>query len=157
MESDHRRRIVDTDRVTTANQIAVREEPGHPPVSNRAALTAILSVLKTGMRWRHLHELPFAKLCVADQIDFSRAAVDSSSIRVVGVGPKTGPNSTDCTQPGSKHHIVADANSASTWLLLDLLECPSASRAAFMESMLGIKNFLCFIEYCGFFPKINEL
>jgi hypothetical protein len=55
-----------------------------------------------------LHELLLAKLRAADQIDFSRAAVDSSSIRAVGA--KTGPNPTDRARPGSKHHIVTDAN-----------------------------------------------
>lgn len=90
------------------------KNPGRLPVSNRAALTGILFVLKTGLRWRdlpaemgcgsgvtcwrrlrdwqaagvwdRLHELLLAKLRAADQIDFSRAAVDSSSIRAVGAG-----------------------------------------------------------------------
>jgi hypothetical protein len=35
--------------------------------------------------WDRLHELLLAKLRAADQIDFSRAAVDSSSIRDLGV------------------------------------------------------------------------
>lgn len=94
------------------------KNPGRLPVSNRAALTGILFVLKTGLRWRdlpaemgcgsgvtcwrrlrdwqaagvwdRLHELLLAKLRAADQIDFSRAAVDSSSIRAVGAGQKLG-------------------------------------------------------------------
>ncbi|WP_183708532.1 IS5 family transposase [Paraburkholderia tropica] len=114
------------------------KNPGRLPVSNRAALTGILFVLKTGLRWRdlpaemgcgsgvtcwrrlrdwqaagvwdRLHELLLAKLRAADQIDFSRAAVDSSSIRAVGAGGKTGPNPTDRARPGSKHHILVDAN-----------------------------------------------
>ncbi|MBN3818048.1 transposase [Paraburkholderia sp. Se-20369] len=85
------------------------KNPGRLPVSNRAALIEILFVLETGLRWRdlpaemrcgsgvtcwrrlrdrqaagvrdRLHELLPAKLRAADQIDFSRAAVDSSSIR----------------------------------------------------------------------------
>lgn len=83
---------------------------------NRATLNGILFVLKTGIRWNHLptqfgfgsgatywrrlrdwheagvwdrlHELLLAKLRPADQIDFSRAAVDSSSVRAVGAGKK---------------------------------------------------------------------
>lgn len=86
-----------------------KKNPGRLPVSNRAALTGILFVLKTSLRWRdlpaemgcgsgvtcwrrlrdwqvagvwaRLHELLLAKLRAADQIDFSRAAVDSSKRR----------------------------------------------------------------------------
>lgn len=92
------------------------KNPGRFPVPNRAALDGILFVLKTGIRWNHLptqlgfgsgatcwrrlrdwheagvwvrlHELLLAKLRAADQIDFSRAAVDSSSVRAVGAGQK---------------------------------------------------------------------
>jgi transposase len=92
------------------------KNPGRFPVPNRAALNGILFVLKTGIRWNHLptqrgfgsgatcwrrlrdwheagvwdrlHELLLAKLRAADQIDFSRAAVDSSSVRAVGAGQK---------------------------------------------------------------------
>jgi len=92
------------------------KNPGRLPISNRAALTGILFVLKTGLRWRdlpaemgcgsgvtcwrrlrdwqatgvwdRLHERLLARLRAADQIDFSRAAVDSSSIRAVGAGQK---------------------------------------------------------------------
>lgn len=80
------------------------------------ALTGILFVLKTGIRWRdlpaemgcgsgvscrrrlrdwqqagvwdRLHAALLAKLRVADKIDFSRVVVDSSSIRAVGAGEK---------------------------------------------------------------------
>lgn len=38
--------------------------------------------------WEKLHELLLAKLRAADQIDFSRVVVDSSSIRAVGAGEK---------------------------------------------------------------------
>jgi transposase len=86
------------------------------PISNRAALTGILFVLKTGLRWRdlpaemgcgsgmscwrrlrdwqeagvwsQLHELLLAELRAAGQIDFSRVVIDSSSIRAVGAGQK---------------------------------------------------------------------
>jgi transposase len=77
-------------------------------VPNRAALTGIVFVLKTGIRWRHLpaemgcglgvscwrrlrdwqeagvwdalHASLLTKLRAANQIDFSRVVVDSSSI-----------------------------------------------------------------------------
>ncbi|WP_088507153.1 IS5 family transposase, partial [Burkholderia ubonensis] len=114
------------------------ERPGRPRVLDRAALNGILFVLKTGIRWNHLptrlgfgsgatcwrrlddwqkagvwdrlHELVLDKLRAAGQLDLSHAAVDSSSVRAVGAGGKTGPNPTDRPRPGSKHHILVDAN-----------------------------------------------
>lgn len=90
--------------------------PGRLPVSDRAALTGIVFVLRTGIRWNdlplemgcgsgvscwrrlrdwqqagvwdQLHELLLAKLRATNQIDFSRVIVDSSSIRAVGAGQK---------------------------------------------------------------------
>ncbi|MBP0596289.1 IS5 family transposase [Paraburkholderia sp. LEh10] len=115
-----------------------KSDPGRPRVSDRAALNGILFVLKTGIRWNHLptrlgfgsgatcwrrlddwqkagvwdrlHELLLDKLRAAGQLDLSYAAVDSSSVRAVGAGGKTGPNPTDRARPGSKHHILVDAN-----------------------------------------------
>lgn len=90
--------------------------PGRKPVANRAALTGILFVLKSGIRWSdlpaemgcgsgiscwrrlrdwqqagvwdRLHEILLAKLRAADQIDFSRVVIDSTSVRAVGAGEK---------------------------------------------------------------------
>ena len=89
---------------------------GRPPVPNRNALTGILFVLKTGLGWEDLpkemgcgsgmtcwrrlrdwqeagvwdklHAALLAKLNAADQIDWSRAIVDSSSVRAVFGGRK---------------------------------------------------------------------
>ena len=85
------------------------------PISDRAALTGILFVLRSGIRWselpvemgcgsgvscwrrrewqqagvwEQLHILLLLKLRAADRIDFSRAIVDSSPIRAVGTGQK---------------------------------------------------------------------
>lgn len=90
--------------------------PGRKPIDNRRALTGILFVLKTGMSWedlpqemgcgsgmtcwrrlrdwqaagvwQQLHEVLLAKLRAADQIDWSRAVVDSASLRALKGGPK---------------------------------------------------------------------
>src|SRR5436190_21520234 len=90
------------------------ENGGRPPIDDRAALTGILFVLKTGIPWEYLpqemncgcgmtcwrrlrdwqqagvwdklHQLMLAELRAADKIDWSRAAVDSSSVRAVGGG-----------------------------------------------------------------------
>lgn len=92
-----------------------KSDPGRPRVSDRAAINGILFIVKTGLRWNHLptlgfgagatcwrrlrdwqavgawdrlHDLLVAKLREAGQIDFSYAAVDSSSVRDVGAGEK---------------------------------------------------------------------
>ena len=90
--------------------------PGRKPVADRAALTGILFVLKSGIRWNplptemgcgsgiscwrrlrdwqqagvwdRLHEILLAKLRAADRIDFSRVVIDSTSVRAVGAGEK---------------------------------------------------------------------
>src|SRR5438874_13694305 len=89
-----------------------RPKGGRPRLSDRAVLTGILFVLKTGIQWewlpqemgcgsgmtcwrrlrewqeagiwRRVHELLLAKLNEADRIDWSRAAIDSSHVRAFG-------------------------------------------------------------------------
>jgi transposase len=96
-----------------------RRYPGRKPIDNRKALCAILFVLKTGLPWEHLpqelgwgsgmtawrrlhtwqkrgvwkkiHEALLAHLQGADQIDWSRAIIDSSSVRAVHGGKKRAP------------------------------------------------------------------
>ena len=110
--------------------------PGRKPIEDRKALTGILFVLKTGIPWEDLpqemgcgsgmtcwrrlrdwhqagvwealHELLLAELNGADQIDWSRAAVDSRSLRALGGGQKTGPSPVDRRKEGSKHHLIVD-------------------------------------------------
>jgi transposase len=111
--------------------------PGRLPVGNREALTGILFVLQSGIPWEmlpqemgcgsgmtcwrrlrqwqkagvwdRLHQVLLSKLRGADKIDFSRAVADSSSVRAVHGGKKTGPNPTDRRKAGSKHHVLTDA------------------------------------------------
>jgi transposase len=94
---------------------------GRPRVPDRAALTGILFVLKSGLPWemlpqemgcgagmtcwrrlrdwhhagvwQQLHTLLLAKLHAADKMDWTRAVVDSRSLRAVGGGEKNGPES----------------------------------------------------------------
>jgi transposase len=112
--------------------------PGRKPLDNRATLTGILFVLKTGIPWEDLpqemhcgsgmtcwrrlrdwyqagiwskvHQVLLNELREADQIDWSRAAVDSSSVRAVFGGTQTGRNPTDRGKKGTKHHILTSAN-----------------------------------------------
>ncbi len=90
--------------------------PGRKPISNRQALTGILFVLKTGIPWEYLpqelgcgsgmtcwrrlrdwhaagvwqkiHACLLTKLRQADRLDWSRAIVDSASIRALRGGKK---------------------------------------------------------------------
>jgi transposase len=92
--------------------------PGRKPLDNRRVLTGIIFVLKTGIGWEdlpqemgcgsgmtcwrrlrdwqeagvwtRLHEVLLAKLREGDQIDWSRAVVDSSSVRALKGGPRRG-------------------------------------------------------------------
>ena len=100
--------------------------PGRKPMDRRKVLTGIIFVLKSGIPWEMLpkemgcgsgmtcwrylrdwqeagvwqkiHEVLLAKLQAAEQIDRSRAVVDSSSVRAVFGGrkrariPRIGPN-----------------------------------------------------------------
>src|SRR4051794_24158132 len=111
---------------------------GRPPVGDREALTGILFVLKTGIPWEDLpcemgcgsgmtcwrrlrdwqadgtwdkiHKVLLGRLRGAGKIDWSRALIDSSSVRAAYGGEKTGPSPVDRSKPGSKHHVITDAN-----------------------------------------------
>ena len=93
-----------------------RRYPGRKPLDNRQVLTGILFVLKTGIPWeylptelgcgsgmtcwrrlhqwqrtgvwRTLHRVLLAQLQATDQLNWSRAIVDSSSIRALRGGKK---------------------------------------------------------------------
>jgi len=88
-----------------------RRYPGRKRIDDRKALTGIVFVLQTGIPWEHLpqemgcgsgmtcwrrlrewqergvwqrlHEVLLARLNGADQIDWSRAAIDSSQVRAL--------------------------------------------------------------------------
>jgi transposase len=93
-----------------------RRRGGRPPVDDRRALAGIVFVLKTGIPWeflpqemncgcgmtcwrrlrdwndagvwRRLHRVLLERLNTADKIDWSRAVVDSASIRALHGGKK---------------------------------------------------------------------
>jgi len=96
-----------------------RSKRGRPPLDDRSALCGILFVLKTGIPWEYLpqemgcgsgmscwrklrdwhkagvwkrlHRLLLCKLRKAGRIDWSRALVDSASVRAVHGGKKRVP------------------------------------------------------------------
>ena len=114
-------RLLVTDELWEILEPLIPREPpkpkgGRPRVSDRAALTGILFVLRTGIGWEYLpqemgcgsgmtcwrrlrdwqqagvwqklHRVLLAKLRAADRIDWRRAAVDSATIRAVGGAKK---------------------------------------------------------------------
>lgn len=96
-----------------------KRNPGRKPLDHRAVLTGILFVLKTGIPWEHLpqemgcgsgmtcwrrlhawqqrgvwtaiHLVLLEHLQRAEKIDWSRAVIDSSSVRAVLGGTKLVP------------------------------------------------------------------
>jgi transposase len=111
---------------------------GQPPIPDRAALTGILFVLKTGIPWEDLpcemncgcgmtcwrrlrdrqadgtwekvHKVLLDKLRGADKIDWRRAIIDSGSVRAAHGGAETGPSPVDRSKPGSEHHVITEGH-----------------------------------------------
>ncbi|NNB96261.1 IS5 family transposase [Corallococcus exiguus] len=114
-----------------------KKQLGRPRTDDRAALEAIVFVLRSripwamlprkqfglsGMTaWRRLEEWTRAgvweklqerlldELGLRGKVDFSRASIDSSSIWASKKGTLTGPSPTDKAKAGSKHHLLVDA------------------------------------------------
>jgi transposase len=104
---------------------------GRPPIPHRQALTGILFVLKTGIQWEDLpiemncgcgmscwrrlrdwqrdgtgekiHAVLLERLDDAGRLDWSRCAIDSSSVRAVLGGPTPGrtPRTAGRTAPST--------------------------------------------------------
>jgi transposase len=115
----------------------LRPKGGRRRLDYRKALTGIIFVLKTGIPWedlpqemgcgsgmtcwRRLEEwqrqgvwdqvvrVLLSRLRGADRIDFTRFIIDSSHVRAYGGGTQTGPSPVDRARPGSKHHVIVDA------------------------------------------------
>ena len=131
--------------------------PGRKPIDDRRALIGILFVLKTGVPWedlpremgcgsgmtcwrrlrdwqragvwRRLHEALLAELNGAGRIDWSRAAVDSRSLRALGGGERTGPSPVDRRKKGSKHHLLADGRGTPLAATLTAANTPDVKEA----------------------------
>ncbi|WP_373622932.1 IS5 family transposase [Methylobacterium sp. OAE515] len=114
-----------------------RPKGGRRPIENRAALTGILFVLRSGVPWEmlpaemgcgcgmscwrrlrdwqaagvwaRLHQVLLERLHGAGQIDWSRASLDSASVPAKKRGSATGPNPTDRGKAGQTRHLVTDA------------------------------------------------
>ena len=128
---------------------AEKDKPkgGRPRLSNRAVLTGIVFVLKTGMAWEmlppemgcgsgmtcwrrlnewhragvweKLHQVLLARLQGADQLDWSRASLDASSVRALK----------GAQRPGRLQRIAANrARSAILWSTPKAFRSPPARR-----------------------------
>ncbi|MEV4257151.1 IS5 family transposase [Spirillospora sp. NPDC049652] len=111
---------------------------GRKRLDDRKVLCGILFVLHTGIRWEflpqelgfgsgmtcwrrlgewhaagvweRLHRLLLEELHAAGDLDWSSAVIDSSHVRALKGGPKTGASPVDRGRPGSKHHILTDGH-----------------------------------------------
>lgn len=109
--------------------------PGRKPVDKRVALSVIIYVLKTGVPWEDvpaelgccgktawdklqewqkagaweaIHQAILDELEAQGKLDWSKGAVDSSSVRATQGGDDTGPNPTDRAKKGTKHHALTE-------------------------------------------------
>lgn len=57
--------------------------------------------------WERLQEWLLDELGLRGKVDFSRASIDSSSVRAWAL---TGPSPTDRAKAGSKHHLLVEAH-----------------------------------------------
>lgn len=108
---------------------------GHPRTPDRAALTGIVYVLRTGVPWEYVPaefgcsgmtcwnrlrewqragvfdkvlENLLVRLHRAGKLDWSRAVIDSAHAPAKRGGAEAGPNPTDRGKSGSKHHMITD-------------------------------------------------
>jgi len=119
------------------------DRPGRNRLDDHKCLIGILLVLKTGIDgedlpvemgcgsgmtcwrrleywtrcgvWRRRHQLLLAELEYAARIDWSRAAIDSATVRARGGGASTGPSPVDRRKPGSKHFAVTAGDGGRPW------------------------------------------
>ncbi|MFH5927496.1 IS5 family transposase [Roseomonas xinghualingensis] len=147
--------LVPDDLWAAIEPLLPRERPkpqgSRPRLSDRAALTGILFVLKFGLPWEMLpaemgcgsgmscwrrlrdwheagvwaalHRALLERLQAAGQIDWRRAALDSASLAAKRGGAEVGPNPTDRGKPGTKRHLVTDARGTPLGLMLSGANC----------------------------------
>ncbi|MGH8855386.1 MAG: IS5 family transposase [Telluria sp.] len=146
-----------------------RRYAGRKPTPDRAVLTGIVFVLRSGIAWnllpqemgcgsgtacwrrlvawqeagvwQRIHEILLAELRRRGQLDMARAIVDSSSVRANAGGKKTGPNPTDRRKLGSKHHLIVDAQGIPLAVILTGANCNDITQLdALVEAIPPIRG-----------------
>nr|WP_234342183.1 IS5 family transposase [Streptomyces leeuwenhoekii] len=124
-------------RVVPPTEVIRPQGGGRRRAGDRECLAAIIFVATTGCTWRQLppvfgpawptvyrrfaqwsrervwarlHRVILDQLGGRGELDWSRCAIDSVSVRAAKGGPLTGPNPTDRGKPGSKIHLITNRN-----------------------------------------------
>ncbi|MFE5716924.1 IS5 family transposase [Streptomyces erythrochromogenes] len=124
-------------RVVPPAEVKRPQGGGRRRAGDREALAAIIFVATSGCTWRQLppvfgpswqtayrrfaqwsqarvwarlHRVVLDELGARGQLDWSRCAIDSVSLRAAKGGHLTGPNPTDRGKSGSKIHLITDRN-----------------------------------------------
>lgn len=142
---------------------------GRPRVPDRAALAGIIFVLKTGISWNdlpaelgcgsgvtcwrrlrewqraglwdRLHRTVLDRLGQRGLLDWSRAAVDSVSVRAKKKGELTGPSPTDRGKAGTKYHVLCDRNGLPLHALISGANAhDSTMLAALLDTNPGVRE-----------------
>ncbi|PYE49471.1 IS5 family transposase [Deinococcus yavapaiensis] len=147
----------------------VHPRGGRPFADPRATLAGIIYVLREGIRWAALPcSLGFPSgvtcwrrlrdwqtqgvwprmwgrvlegLASRSAIDWSRASVDSASVRALSRGDVTGPNPTDRGRLGTKRHLVVDGQGVPLGVVLSgANRHDSACFEAVLDAIPGIRD-----------------
>jgi transposase len=85
--------------------------------------------------WVKLHKTILQELEDAGKLGWRRAAIDSSSVRAMHRGSKTGKNPTGRAKPGSKRHVLTEGHGA-----ILAVEVTSANRHDATQAKTLVKN-----------------
>ncbi|WP_157463819.1 IS5 family transposase [Deinococcus pimensis] len=149
--------------------VPVQPRGGRPFADPRATLAGIIYVLREGIRWaalprawgfpsgvtcwrrlrdwqargvwRRVWQRVLEGLASKNAIDWSRASVDSASVRALSRGDLTGPNPTDRGRPETKRHLVVDGQGVPLGLVLSgANRHDSACFEAALDAIPGIRS-----------------
>src|SRR6266571_1347320 len=98
--------LVDDDLWTRIEPLLPKRRPrnhqhaGRKPIPDRAVLTGILFVLRSGIPWKRLHRALLTELRRRGRLDLARAVVDSASLRALRGGKKLDRTLPIAVRPG---------------------------------------------------------
>jgi transposase len=146
-----------------------RRYGGRQRVDDRAALAGIIYQLRTGIPWRllptrqlgcgspvtcwrrlrdwpragvwqRLHHLLLEELGREGRLDWSRASLDSISVRAKRGACLTGPNPTDRGKPGSKYHLLVDRKGIPLAVCLSAANTHDSVLLAVVDAVQSVKR-----------------